>query len=129
MRRPDCERILSFSQSHNARPGYTKAPITNYLGRKWFLKVVENLFVQEKFRYLFVIPCIMETVSLRLDSSIAKQIERDIKEFNYSTKTEFLREAIREKLKDNEKERVWKALFTAAEFLRERQKQTKNSEN
>lgn len=56
----------------------------------------------------------MENVCLRLDSVLAKQIEKDMKEFKYSTKTEFIREAIREKLKTLEIERQrakeWKML-------------------
>ena len=59
----------------------------------------------------------MEHLSIQLETSIAKQIDRDIKEFNYSTKTEFIRESIRDKLKRNEEERrkkqAWKALFAA----------------
>ena len=59
----------------------------------------------------------MEHLSIQLETSIAKQIDRDIKEFNYSTKTEFIRESIRDKLKANEEERqkkqAWKALFAA----------------
>lgn len=59
----------------------------------------------------------MENVSLKLDSSIAKQIDLALKEFNYSTKTEFIRDAIRCKLKElhaeNEKK---KALAVIARF-------------
>lgn len=59
----------------------------------------------------------MEHVSIQLESSIAKQIARDIKEFNYSTKTEFIRESIRDKLKANDAERrkkkAWDSLFAA----------------
>jgi len=59
----------------------------------------------------------MENVCLRLDSALSKQIEKDMKEFRYSTKTEFIREAIRSKLKELEEERKrnegWKALVAA----------------
>ena len=55
---------------------------------------------------------------MRLGSALSKRVERDIKEFNYSTKTEFIREAIRDKLKENERERQWKALFAARGVLK-----------
>ena|SRR3989338_1223029 len=57
----------------------------------------------------------MEHVSIKLDGSIAKQIERALGEFNYTTKTEFIRDAIRAKLKELEgerrKEKAWDNLF------------------
>jgi len=59
----------------------------------------------------------MENICLRLDSSLSKQIDKDMKEFRYSTKTEFIREAIRSKLNELEEERNrrkgWKALTAA----------------
>jgi Arc/MetJ-type ribon-helix-helix transcriptional regulator len=57
----------------------------------------------------------MEHISIKLESAIAKQIERDMREFNYSTKTEFIRESIRDKLKklaeEREKKKAWQALY------------------
>ncbi|MBS3063108.1 MAG: hypothetical protein J4203_04495 [Candidatus Diapherotrites archaeon] len=47
----------------------------------------------------------MEHVSIKLDSAIARQIERALGEFNYTTKTEFIRDAIRGKLKELDGER------------------------
>lgn len=59
----------------------------------------------------------MEHVSIQLDTAIAKQIEKDMKEFNYSTKTEFIRDSIRDKLKvlseQREKKKAWQALVAA----------------
>jgi Arc/MetJ-type ribon-helix-helix transcriptional regulator len=59
----------------------------------------------------------MENISIKLESAVARQIERDMKEFRYSTKTEFIRDSIRAKLKENDAERAkknaWKALFAA----------------
>jgi Arc/MetJ-type ribon-helix-helix transcriptional regulator len=40
----------------------------------------------------------MENISLKLESSIARQIEEKMNKFHYSTKTEFIRDAIRTKL-------------------------------
>ena len=63
----------------------------------------------------------MENICLRLDSALARQIEKDMKEFKYSTKTEFIRESIRDKLKSNQSEREkrgWEALFAARGALK-----------
>jgi Arc/MetJ-type ribon-helix-helix transcriptional regulator len=59
----------------------------------------------------------MKHVSIQLDTAIARQIEKDMKEFNYSTKTEFIRDSIRDKLKqlseEREKKKAWQALYAA----------------
>jgi Arc/MetJ-type ribon-helix-helix transcriptional regulator len=80
--------------------------ITNYFARKqWF------------FKKHFVLHNAMEHVSIQLETAIAKQIERDMREFNYSTKTEFIRDSIRDKLKQlaeqREKKKAWQALVAA----------------
>lgn len=59
----------------------------------------------------------MENVSIKLDNSMRKQIEKDMKEFNYSTKTEFIRDAIRTKLSvledKRQRKKAWEALVAA----------------
>lgn len=64
----------------------------------------------------------MEHVSLKLESAMAKQIEKVMRGFNYATKTEFIREAIRDKLKqleeERKKEKAWQALFAARGILK-----------
>ncbi|MEW6295348.1 MAG: ribbon-helix-helix domain-containing protein [Candidatus Diapherotrites archaeon] len=64
----------------------------------------------------------MEHVSIKLDAAFAKQIERDMREFNYTTKTEFIRESIRDKLKqlaaEREKKKAWEALFAVRGILK-----------
>jgi len=64
----------------------------------------------------------MENICVRLDSALAKQIEKDMKEFKYSTMTEFIRDAVRSKLKELDKERrekdAWNALFAARGALK-----------
>jgi Arc/MetJ-type ribon-helix-helix transcriptional regulator len=47
----------------------------------------------------------MDNVSIKLEPSVSRRIEKDMKEFHYSTKTEFIRDAIRLKLRENELER------------------------
>jgi len=48
----------------------------------------------------------MEAVSLKLEDSFLHDIEKTMKRFRYTTKTEFIREAIRDKIHDLEKEEV-----------------------
>ncbi len=45
----------------------------------------------------------METITLRVDQDFAKEIERTMHPY-YSTKTEFIREAIRDKIRSIRKE-------------------------
>ena len=52
----------------------------------------------------------MKTISLRLETSLVNRIEQDMKEFHYSTKTEFIREAIRAKCSGLEAEREKKLI-------------------
>mgnify|MGYP001574587076 CR=1 FL=1 len=52
----------------------------------------------------------METVSLKLEDKFLHDIEKSMKKHRYSTKTEFIREAIREKLSDLEKEEILKGI-------------------
>ena len=46
----------------------------------------------------------MEAVSLKLEDEFLHDIEKTMKKHRYTTKTEFIREAIRDKMKDLEKE-------------------------
>ncbi|MBR9699725.1 hypothetical protein GOV09_04680 [Candidatus Woesearchaeota archaeon] len=50
----------------------------------------------------------METVSLRLEKGFIAAMEKVMKGHRYATRTEFIREAVREKIKDLEKQ---EALF------------------
>jgi len=65
----------------------------------------------------------MENICIRLDSGLSKRIEKEMKEFNYSTKTDFVRDAIRVKLREldaerDKKNRAWEALFAARGALK-----------
>lgn len=51
----------------------------------------------------------MESVTIRLDKPLAKKIEQSLNPY-YATKTEFIREAIREKIKREEQERFLRSL-------------------
>jgi len=53
----------------------------------------------------------MEILTVKLSEGIAKDVNCAIKIFNYSTKTEFIREAIRDKLDSLEQKRTMKRLY------------------
>lgn len=46
----------------------------------------------------------MESISLKLEDEFLKDVEKTMKKHRYTTKTEFIREAIRDKIRDLEKE-------------------------
>ena len=50
----------------------------------------------------------MEAISLKLEESILEDIDKSLAKHRYSTRTEFIRDAIREKLSELEKEELLK---------------------
>ena len=48
----------------------------------------------------------MENISLRLETKFIRELESFIKKHNYMTKTEFIREAMRDKIKELEKQEI-----------------------
>ncbi|MBI4142215.1 hypothetical protein HY484_04780 [Candidatus Woesearchaeota archaeon] len=52
----------------------------------------------------------METICVKFEDEFAKDIEKAMKKHRYTTKTEFIREAVRDKLSDFEKEEMIKHL-------------------
>ncbi len=50
----------------------------------------------------------METVSIKLESDFLRAIDRVMKKHRYMTKTEFIRQAIRDKLNELEKQELLK---------------------
>ena len=46
----------------------------------------------------------MEAISLKLDETMLSNIDENLKKHNYSTRTEFIRTAIRDKLEDLSKD-------------------------
>lgn len=52
----------------------------------------------------------MENVSLKLEPQFIKEIEKIMKKNRYMTKTEFIRQAIREKIKQLEKQETLKKI-------------------
>ena len=62
-----------------------------------------------------VLLCNMQTATVKLEDSFAKAIDKAIKENNFSTKTEFIRDSLRNQLKklneEKKKEMAWQKLF------------------
>ena len=52
----------------------------------------------------------METVCLKMEKELLQDIDINLKTYRYSTRTEFIRDAIRSKLSEFEKEEVIKKL-------------------
>jgi Arc/MetJ-type ribon-helix-helix transcriptional regulator len=52
----------------------------------------------------------MDIVTFKISEEILKKIDNNLRPFNFSNRTEFIREAIREKLNQIEKDRVIKEL-------------------
>lgn len=52
----------------------------------------------------------METISLKMEPELLKKIDINLKKNDYSTRTEFIREAIRNRLKELENEEIIRKL-------------------
>ena len=52
----------------------------------------------------------MEPVSIKFDERSLKNLGKIMQKFGYSTKTEFIREAVRDKIRDLEKEEALKKI-------------------
>lgn len=52
----------------------------------------------------------MELISLKLENELLSEIDQKLVKYRYGTRTEFIRDAIREKLSDLEKEGLLKEL-------------------
>ena len=50
----------------------------------------------------------METITLKMEENMVKEIDQKLASHRYSTRTEFIRDAIRDKLSDLEKEEILK---------------------
>ena len=52
----------------------------------------------------------MEAISLKLDGAVLSEIDRKLSRYRYSTRTEFIRDAIRSKLTELEKMEMMQAV-------------------
>ncbi len=53
----------------------------------------------------------METISIRFQEPILKKIDQSIKDHNFNSRTEFIREAVRDKLQNLNKEELIKEVM------------------
>ena len=58
----------------------------------------------------------MEAICVKLDKGIMKEINEIAKEFHYTTRTDFIREAIRSKIEELQKKRALKNLDKITEI-------------
>lgn len=52
----------------------------------------------------------MQTISLKIEDKVLKEIDQKLAKYRYSTRTELIRDAIRKRLSDLEKEEIHKAI-------------------
>lgn len=52
----------------------------------------------------------METVSVKFEDKLLEEIDKSLEKHRYSTRTEFIRDAVRDKLSELEKEELLKAV-------------------
>ena len=63
-------------------------------------------FDRNLYKYLVLLNITMETVSLKLGESFAEDMERLMQRHRYTTKTEFIRESIRDKIRKLEEKEI-----------------------
>lgn len=59
---------------------------------------------------MYILSITMETISLKLEENILTEIDEKLATHRYSTRTEFIRDAIREKLSEFEKDELLKCI-------------------
>ena len=62
----------------------------------------------------------LETVTFKMDRGLLKKIDAKLKEHQYSTRTEFFRDAIRERLSELEKEKILTSIHKLKGILKNR---------
>lgn len=73
----------------------------------------------------------MESICIRVEKPIAEEIEKCMHKLHYSTKTEFIREALRDKLKEieeKEKKEAWEKLFALRGAFKGKERATTDEE-
>jgi Arc/MetJ-type ribon-helix-helix transcriptional regulator len=70
----------------------------------------------------------METITLKMEKEMVKEIDSKLKENRYSTRTEFIRDAVRHKLSQMEKELIFKRLEQAKGSLKGKAKSNMSDE-
>jgi len=73
----------------------------------WFVKHCHNNSNVVKLKYYLVLhSIIMENISLKMEKGFVNAIEKVMKKHNYMTKTEFIRESIRDKIRKLEEKEI-----------------------
>ena len=67
---------------------------------------IKSLQKTIKFKYYLILLCIMKNVSLKVEENFMNAINKVMKRHNYMTKTEFIREAIRDKIRKLEEKEI-----------------------
>ena len=62
----------------------------------------------ESIIYYIVLPSNMESITIKLEDEFAKDVKRVMRKHNYTTKTEFIRESMRDKIRKLETEEALK---------------------
>lgn len=70
----------------------------------------------------------METISLKMDKGLLTEIDNSLKKNRYSTRTEFVRDAIRTKLTELEKEEIFRKLEALKGSLKGKRKSKMSEE-
>jgi len=65
--------------------------------------VLKSVLDNERIKYLVILSNTMEAVSIKFEEDFLHQLDRIMKKHRYSTKAEFIREAVRDKMHDLEK--------------------------
>ena len=76
--------------------------------------------------YLVILSYTMETVCIKIEDNLAGKMDQSIKQNGYATKTEFIREAIRKKIDDDQREKLIKEFL---KFKGKAKKKTTYEEN
>jgi len=71
---------------------------------------------------LYILCITMDIISLKMEEGIIQEIDNKLKYHRYSTRTEFIRDAIREKLNDLEKEEAIRKLVSLKGSLKGKSK-------
>jgi len=70
----------------------------------------------------------METISLKLEDQLLKDIDKSFKKYRYSTRTEFIRDAIRSKITRLEKDEIIRKLTALKGSLKGKRKNISDEE-
>ena len=71
----------------------------------------------------------MESITIKMEKELVNEIDSKLKENRYSTRTEFIRDAVRHKLSQMEKEVIFRKLEQAKGSLKGKAKTNRSEED